>query len=126
MFTQRPRAGPQVSGTTERPRLAVFRSNQHIYAQVGSVAFCHQVCHGAGPVHGLPAHESTSGLPQVIDDTQNKTLYGLGSVSEAVQAELEGDKISKTKSKARTTHRSRFLATSDVAFTFKGALLAPV
>ncbi|MDX2215936.1 MAG: 50S ribosomal protein L18 [Oculatellaceae cyanobacterium bins.114] len=23
-----------VSGTTERPRLAVFRSNQHIYAQV--------------------------------------------------------------------------------------------
>jgi len=24
----------QVSGTTERPRLAVFRSNQHIYAQV--------------------------------------------------------------------------------------------
>jgi large subunit ribosomal protein L18 len=25
---------PQVSGTPERPRLAVFRSNQHIYAQV--------------------------------------------------------------------------------------------
>jgi large subunit ribosomal protein L18 len=24
----------QLSGTTERPRLAVFRSNQHIYAQV--------------------------------------------------------------------------------------------
>lgn len=24
----------KVSGTTERPRLAVFRSNQHIYAQV--------------------------------------------------------------------------------------------
>ena len=24
----------QVSGTAERPRLAVFRSNQHIYAQV--------------------------------------------------------------------------------------------
>jgi hypothetical protein len=25
----------QVEGTTERPRLAVFRSNNHIYAQVG-------------------------------------------------------------------------------------------
>ena len=24
----------RISGTTERPRLAVFRSNQHIYAQV--------------------------------------------------------------------------------------------
>lgn len=26
----------QVSGTPERPRLAVYRSNNHIYAQVGS------------------------------------------------------------------------------------------
>eukprot|EP00850_Spirogloea_muscicola_P016697 SM000137S00475 [mRNA] locus=s137:291555:292261:+ [translate_table: standard] len=25
---------PQLSGTTERPRLAVFRSNKHLYAQV--------------------------------------------------------------------------------------------
>lgn len=37
----------------------------------------------------------------MIDDTLNKTLFGLGTVSEAVQAELEGDKISKTKNKAR-------------------------
>ena len=28
----------QVSGTTERPRLAVYRSNQHIYAQVRRAA----------------------------------------------------------------------------------------
>ena len=28
------RCHPQVSGTTERPRLAVFRSNSNIYAQV--------------------------------------------------------------------------------------------
>ena len=28
------RSPPQVEGTTERPRLAVFRSNNHIYAQV--------------------------------------------------------------------------------------------
>ena len=26
--------GVQLNGTTERPRLAVFRSNQHLYAQV--------------------------------------------------------------------------------------------
>ena len=28
------RVRKKVSGTTERPRLAVFRSNRHIYAQV--------------------------------------------------------------------------------------------
>lgn len=28
----------QVSGTAERPRLAVFRSNNHIYAQVRRIA----------------------------------------------------------------------------------------
>lgn len=30
----------QVEGTPERPRLAVFRSNNHIYAQVGAGATC--------------------------------------------------------------------------------------
>jgi hypothetical protein len=30
----------QISGTTERPRLAVFRSNNHIYAQVGGPVHC--------------------------------------------------------------------------------------
>ena len=28
------RVRKKVSGTTERPRLAVFRSNRHIYAQI--------------------------------------------------------------------------------------------
>lgn len=34
LLTPAPAGIPQVSGTEERPRLAVHRSNQHIYAQV--------------------------------------------------------------------------------------------
>ena len=33
---------PQVEGTTERPRLAVFRSNNHIYAQVCTAVAGHR------------------------------------------------------------------------------------
>lgn len=32
----------QLAGTTERPRLAVFRSNNHIYAQVSAQQY-HEV-----------------------------------------------------------------------------------
>jgi hypothetical protein len=39
----------------------------------------------------------------VIDDTKNVTLVGLGSVCEAVRKELDNDKESATKSKARQT-----------------------
>lgn len=70
---------PQLSGSEERPRLAVFRSNQHIYAQV-------------------------------IDDTKGVTLVGLGSVSGAVQAALESDKRSATKTKDAATVVGRLIA----------------
>jgi len=44
---------------------------------------------------------TTSLVLQVIDDTKNITLVGVGSVCEAVRKELESDKESATKSKAR-------------------------
>lgn len=31
----------QLEGTTERPRLAIFRSNEHMYAQVRVLNSCH-------------------------------------------------------------------------------------
>lgn len=57
----------------------MFRSNQHIYAQV-------------------------------IDDTKGVTLVGLGSVSGVVQAALENDKRSATKTKDAATVVGRMLA----------------
>lgn len=100
--------GTQVSGTPERPRLAVFRSNQHIYAQA-RVSLSSLPCMQwprRRPVLRAARSRAPDFSRQVIDDTQSKTLFGLGTVSEAVKAELEGDKKSKTKNKAREKIRT--------------------
>lgn len=53
------------------------------------------------PFSWLQADKRRSGCGQVIDDVKGVTLCGLGTVSDAVKTELEGDKASKTKNKAR-------------------------
>lgn len=54
------RVRKNVRGTTEKPRLSVFRSNKHL-------------------------------LAQIIDDENNTTLFGIGTLSK----EIEGKKKSK-------------------------------
>ncbi len=50
----------KVSGTTERPRLAVFRSNQHIYAQIIDDVQ-HQTLVAASTVESEVKSKGTSG-----------------------------------------------------------------
>ena len=108
----------QVVGSEERPRLAVFRSNQHIYAQVCGRAEA-QAARRAGhtgcrrPGRGLLLKPlSPRACPQVIDDSKNVTLVGMGSVSKAVREALgeDGEKKSATKSKDAAAMVGRLLA----------------
>jgi large subunit ribosomal protein L18 len=111
-------AAAQLSGSEERPRLAVFRSNQHIYAQARArdahrrrtlaprppaVRAC--VCFSCSGLHG--SRPACAHARQVIDDTKHITLVGLGSVSEDVKKALDNEKRSATKNKARdSSHMS--------------------
>lgn len=65
----------QVEGTTERPRLAVFRSNNHIYAQVG----------GAGRDCVTPAITRCTCAAHVLLRVQQAEIKCQGSVSPVMQ-----------------------------------------
>lgn len=86
----------KVTGTTERPRLAVFRSNQHIYAQIIDDT-CHQTlasastleqdlrselatgsnCDASAKVGQLIAERaSAQGVKQVVFDRGGNLYHG--------------------------------------------------
>ena len=91
---------PQVAGDPERPRLAVFRSNNHIYAQVsGGERERDEKKNGAaahgrgGRGRGPPvAHASSLAPPslQVIDDKAGNTLAAASTLSPAIREKLGG------------------------------------
>jgi large subunit ribosomal protein L18 len=80
LFTPLPRAYPlpQLSGTTERPRLAVFRSNEHIYAQVGITA----------PTTRTSTDNNDDSLSQVIDDIKGTTLASASTLTKGLREAL--------------------------------------
>jgi large subunit ribosomal protein L18 len=55
----------QLNGTTERPRLAVFRSNQHLYAQVIDDTKQHTLA---------AASTLTKEIREAIEDTAGPTI----------------------------------------------------
>lgn len=69
----------QVNGTEERPRLAVFRSNNHIYAQVCCCSRYHVVV-------WRPPSLMTF---QVIDDTKGHTLVAASTLTPTIKGALE-------------------------------------
>ena len=74
---------PQVEGRPDRPRLAVYRSNNHIYAQV-----CPRPVPAAakrGAVQAL-----TCWLGQVIDDFVGHTLVAASTLTPEIRAKLNG------------------------------------
>ena len=75
----------QLTGSAERPRLAVFRSNEHIYAQV---------CGSLLTFGGLLDNASTSmfGRHQVIDDVNGHTLLSASTVGKD-KKDIAGDNI---------------------------------
>jgi large subunit ribosomal protein L18 len=84
----------QLSGDAERPRLAVFRSNEHIYAQV-----CIQQRqsrpqrrpHGARRGEEPSSTSSQICLLQVIDDVKGHTLASASTLVKDVKAAIEGN-----------------------------------
>ena len=56
----------QLSGTAERPRLAVFRSNQHIYAQVIDDSQSHTLAAVSTLTPELRAELNLSAGPTVV------------------------------------------------------------
>lgn len=75
-----PRLAPQLSGTSERPRLAVFRSNEHIYAQVR-----HHVGSMIPSLHACGGGSNISNTAQVIDDTNGHTLAAANTLVKDVK-----------------------------------------
>ncbi len=61
---RRMRIRKKIIGTNDRPRLSVFRSNRHIYAQI-------------------------------IDDTQQKVLFGLSSVANKTLAKKKKTEVAR-------------------------------
>lgn len=104
----------QVNGSEERPRLAVFRSNQHIYAQARTRRSLRAAwplgrpCAARGRLRVSSLAHATRA--QVIDDVKRITLVGLGSVSEEVKKALGSEKKSATKNKEAATVVGRMIA----------------
>jgi large subunit ribosomal protein L18 len=69
----------QLNGTTDRPRLAVFRSNEHIYAQVREPPGC--CC----------SSKSSNSNSQVIDDTVGATLAHASTLSKDLKEAVAGN-----------------------------------
>jgi len=58
----------QLNGTTERPRLAVFRSNQHVYAQVIDDTKQHTLA---------AASTLSKEIREAVEDTAGPTIVSL-------------------------------------------------
>lgn len=65
----------KLSGTTERPRLAVFRTNQHLYAQVIDDTKQHTLA---------AASTRTKEIRDTIEDTAGPTIDSAKKVGEAI------------------------------------------
>ncbi|XP_024388120.1 uncharacterized protein [Physcomitrium patens] len=65
----------KLSGTTERPRLAVFRTNQHLYAQVIDDTKQHTLA---------AASTLTKEIRESIEDTAGPTIESAKKVGEAI------------------------------------------
>ena len=76
-----PPPNSQLSGTTERPRLAVFRSNEHIYAQVRTDA----------DHIGIRNSSYSRMRSQVIDDTVGRTLATASSLTKDLKEAIDGN-----------------------------------
>ena len=81
----------QVEGRPERPRLAVYRSNNHIYAQVPLPVFLliRSTGHGTG-VPGLSNESMDALLCQVIDDSAGSTLVAASTLTPEIREKLNG------------------------------------
>lgn len=92
----------QVSGNGDRPRLAVFRSNQHIYAQASLQRSCGVAVLLATTECAVRAHRTYLALfinhslialdsgtwSQVIDDVAGRTLASASTVTKELRGEL--------------------------------------
>ncbi|PNH07736.1 50S ribosomal protein L18, chloroplastic [Tetrabaena socialis] len=72
----------KLSGTTERPRMAVFKSNEHIYVQVGTEAL------GQSQLLLETSLEPGTVL-QVIDDSNGHTLVHASTIMKDLKESLE-------------------------------------
>ncbi|KAG0562259.1 hypothetical protein M758_9G160900 [Ceratodon purpureus] len=73
--TRHRRLRKKLNGTTERPRLAVFRSNQHLYAQVIDDTKQHTLA---------AASTLTKEIREAIEDTAGPTIDAAKKVGEAI------------------------------------------
>lgn len=55
-------------GTTERPRLAVFRSNKHLYAQVIDDSISHTLAAASTAQKAMKEELSLSAGPTIVSD----------------------------------------------------------
>ena len=74
---------PQVEGRPDRPRLAVYRSNNHIYAQV-----CPAPCASSCEAQGRARADMLAW--QVIDDYVGHTLVAASTLTPEIRAKLNG------------------------------------
>ena len=86
--------GLQIQGHPERPRLAVYRSNLHIYAQVRCEAYRRRVVMNAQHMAVAPALRNlwhrAGACPQVIDDSIGNTLCATSTLSPDIRDQLNG------------------------------------
>ncbi len=68
----RARIRKKISGTTERPRLAVFFSNQHVYAQVIDDTKGHTLCAACSKTMGL-THANLDTAAKVGEEIAKKS-----------------------------------------------------
>ena len=74
---------PQVEGRPDRPRLAVYRSNNHIYAQA-----CPAPCASSCEAQGSARADMLAW--QVIDDYVGHTLVAASTLTPEIRAKLNG------------------------------------
>ena len=84
----------QVEGRPERPRLAVYRSNNHIYAQVRPPLMPRccitQTCGNDARSPRLSKADELPLFAQVIDDIAQNTLVAASTLTPEIRAKLNG------------------------------------